>query len=460
MKKIYFILLITVIFAWNPVFGKQKPNILFVFIDDMGYGDLGCYGNEIHKTPNLDKLASEGIVFSQFYVNAPICSPSRVAVTTGQYPGRWGITSFINDRKSNQVRGMNDYLSKDAPSLARNLQTAGYYTAHIGKWHMGGGRDIGDVPFITEYGFNESVTQFEGIGERYLATFESLNLKDSTRNLEKMSAVLGKGEIHWVKRENFTEIFVSRAIEAIERAKKENKPFYLNLWPDDVHSPHEPPLTLRGNLSKQDRYSGVICEMDNQLEKLFDYIKTDPFLKENTIIIVSSDNGPEKGIGSAGNLKGNKTNLYEGGIREPLIIWGPNYIAKNALKTNNKTIIAGIDLAPSILKITGAKKEKNVNYDGVDMSMAMLGYAQPLRKKEVMWLRPPGTKTDTPDLAIRKGDYKLLIDADGTNAELYNIAADEIESDNLIDKLPEIALSLKKKVINWYSEMPALTDIP
>lgn len=438
---------------------KEKPNILFVYIDDMGYGDLGCYGNKIHQTPNIDKLASEGLLFHQFYVNAPICSPSRVAVTTGQYPGRWGITSFINDRKSNQERGMKDFLSLEAPSLAKNLQNAGYYTAHIGKWHMGGGRDIGDVPYIQEYGFNESVTQFEGIGERYLATFESLNLKDSTRNLEKMSAALGKGEVHWVKRENFTEIFVGRVIKAIETAKSEKKPFYINLWPDDVHSPHEPPRALRGTLSKEDRYSGVISEMDTQLAKLFDFIKKDPILENNTIIIISSDNGPEKGVGSAGVLKGNKTNIYEGGIREPLIVWAPEIISKKAQKSNNRTVIAGIDLAPSILKITGAKKESGIEYDGVDMSKALLGYAQPLRTKPIMWMRPPGTKTNTPDLAIREGDYKLLIDADGTGAELYNITKDEIESLNLIDQLPELASDLKKKVMDWYAQMTPLTDI-
>ncbi|MCF8346791.1 MAG: sulfatase-like hydrolase/transferase, partial [Bacteroidales bacterium] len=169
---------------------EQPPNILFIFIDDMGYGDLGCYGNLNVHTPNIDKLAAEGILFRQFYVNAPICSPSRVAVTTGQYPSRWGITTFISGSEHNEERGISGHLDISAPSVARELQKAGYYTAHIGKWHMGGGRDIGDVPLITEYGFDESVTQFEGLGERYLATYETLGLADSTRGLEKQSAAL------------------------------------------------------------------------------------------------------------------------------------------------------------------------------------------------------------------------------------------------------------------------------
>ncbi len=116
----------------HAVIGQESPNILFVYIDDMGYGDLACYGNKNVETPHIDRLANEGIRFTQYYSNAPICSPSRVAVTTGQYPTRWEITSFINDHKANVRRGMRDFLPVSAPSLARNLKAAGYYTAHIG----------------------------------------------------------------------------------------------------------------------------------------------------------------------------------------------------------------------------------------------------------------------------------------------------------------------------------------
>ncbi|MGQ8335478.1 sulfatase-like hydrolase/transferase [Sunxiuqinia sp. A32] len=444
------------------VFSKEKPNVLFVFIDDMGYGDLACFGNTTHETPNIDRLADEGIRFTQFYVNAPICSPSRVAVTTGQYPSRWEITSFINDHKANVKRGMKDYLNLQAPSLARNMKDAGYYTAHIGKWHMGGGRDVGDVPYITEYGFDESVTQFEGIGERYLATYETLNLPDSTRGLEKMSAALGKGEIHWIKREDCTETYVTRAIQAIKNAQAAGKPFYVNLWPDDMHTPNEPPKHLRGDLSTQARYSGVIKEMDNQLERLFSFIRNSPELRDNTLIIFTADNGPAKNVGSPGPLSGHKGNLYEGGIREPLIIWGPSFISSEQVgKTNSTTVMAGIDLAPSIIQFVGAKKYKKDTYDGVDMSKSMLGIETSKRTKPIMWQRPSGiTKmnknTDNPDLAIRDGDYKLLINIDGSNPQLYNIVSDEEESENITDQHPDITKKLKKKVLDWYAEMPQI----
>lgn len=443
---------------------KEKPNILFVFIDDMGYADLGCYGRSDVKTPNIDQLASEGILFTQFYVNAPICSPSRTAVTTGQYPCRWGITSYIDNRKANENRGMKSYLDLSAPSVARILKNAGYYTAHIGKWHMGGGRDVGDAPLITEYGFDESVTQFEGLGDRFLATYETLNLPDSTRALEKQSANLGKGKIQWAKRENFTQIFVDRTITAIENAQKANKPFYINLWPDDIHTPLEPPKNLRGDLSVQARFLGVMEEMDKHMGRLFEYIRNNPELRENTLIIFTSDNGPDKAVNTAGPLRGYKTNLYEGGFREPFIAWWPAVIPQKKQGTKNtKTVIAGIDLPLTFMKVAAAKPDKNVQYDGENMLEAISGKTQVKRSKPIFWIRPPdrpGYNGDNdPDLAIRKGDYKLLMDFDGSNVQLYNLEKDMGETQNLNISEPEKARELKKDLEDWFQNYPMDIDL-
>ena len=134
----------------------RRPNVLFVLIDDMGYGDLTCYGEHAVHTDNVDRLAHEGIRFTQFYVNAPICSPSRTALMTGQYPQRWRITSYLENRAANRRRGMAQWLDVAAPTVARALAPAGYATGHFGKWHMGGQRDVGDAPLITAYGFDTS----------------------------------------------------------------------------------------------------------------------------------------------------------------------------------------------------------------------------------------------------------------------------------------------------------------
>ncbi|MGQ8338822.1 sulfatase-like hydrolase/transferase [Sunxiuqinia sp. A32] len=454
MTKSTSILLLLLLFT-TPLLSKEKPNILLVFIDDMGYGDLACYGNNEVKTPNIDKLASEGIQFNQFYSNAPICSPSRVAITTGQYPSRWAINTIVASREKNRERGVSDCLSLKAPTIARELSANGYYTAHIGKWHMGGGRDIGDVPLITEYGFDESVTQFEGLGERYLATYETLDLGgDSTRNLEKWSAALGRGEIHWENRYMITGKFVDRAIQAIENAQKADKPFYINLWPDDVHTPNEPSPTNRRDGSKHAFFNGVVNELDVELGRIFDYIKNNKELAENTLVIVTSDNGPEKGIGSAGNLRGHKFALYEGGIREPFIVWYPPKIKANKQGTiNTESVIVAMDLPPTILSIAGINYDE-IKFDGIDVSPILLGEKSAIREQPVMWRRPTDhdikNGVDFPDMAIRQGDFKLLINFDGTGVELYNIKNDEAETTNLATKYPKIVNELKEKVFEWH----------
>ena len=143
MKRTLFALVSLFISAASAA---ERPNIVVVLLDDMGWGDFSCFGNKDAQTPNVDRLAAEGIRFSQFYVNAPICSPSRTALTTGQYPHRWRMTSFLDNRAANARRGVADWLDPKAPTLARSLQQNGYATGHFGKWHMGGQRDVDEAP--------------------------------------------------------------------------------------------------------------------------------------------------------------------------------------------------------------------------------------------------------------------------------------------------------------------------
>lgn len=463
MKVIYCSLLL---FLLNfTIYAQKKTNIIFVFIDDMGYGDLGCYGRKDVQTPNIDGLAKEGILFTQFYVNAPICSPSRAAVTTGQYPSQWGITSYIHSREQNDLRGVRHCLSPKAPSVAKNIQNAGYYTAHIGKWHLGGGRDIADVPLITEYGFNESVTQFEGLGERYLALFETFDeYKNGKRDLELQSEALGRGETHWVRRDECTEKFVDRTIQAIQNANKANKPFYINLWPDDMHTPLEPPKDLRNDLSDKSRFLGVLKEMDKQLGRLFDYIRNDKELKQNTLIVFTSDNGPDKAVNTAGEFRGSKTNLYEGGVREPFIVWWPGKIpAEKAGTKNTNSVVAGIDLPLLFMDVAGATPDAGVVYDGENMLDAISGKSAKKRSKSLMWMRPPDRPgyfpENAPDLAIRKGDFKLLMDFDGSNIQLYDLENDKGESNNLKDLKPALTADLKKDLTAWFRNYPHDIDL-
>ncbi len=172
----------------------ERPNILLVFIDDMGWGDFSCFGNTHVQTEHIDRLASEGVRFEQFYVNSPICSPSRTAISTGQYPQRWRITSYLNNRQSNIDRGMAQWLDLEAPMLARLLGQSGYATGHFGKWHMGGQRDVGEAPLITEYGFDASLTNFEGLGPRVLPLCDAYDGKPPRKHALG-SDQLGRGPI-------------------------------------------------------------------------------------------------------------------------------------------------------------------------------------------------------------------------------------------------------------------------
>jgi uncharacterized sulfatase len=345
---------------------------------------------------------------------------------------------------------MADWLDPKAPTLARSLQRAGYHTAHVGKWHMGGQRDVADAPPISAYGFDTSITNFEGLGPRILPKFEK-----GGHGPTDMSAKFGGPGVEWTERHKVTEKFVDRAIAEMDAAAKSNKPFYINLWPDDVHSPMQAPPGQRGDGSPAAQYVGVLNELDRQLGRAFDHIRGNAKLRDNTIIMLCSDNGHEPGLGTSGGLRGNKGLLYEGGIRSPLIVWAPARVAK-AGTVNNETVLAGMDVAPSLLAIAGISRSgDDGKLDGLDMSDALLARNRKPRPQPVMFLRPPdrpGPKDNLPDLAIRDGNWKLLVDRDGSRPELFDIAADPNESKNLADANPQVVKRLSARVIAWDKE--------
>ena len=436
-------------------------NIILVFIDDMGWEDLSCFGNMQAETPNIDSMAAEGIAFEQFYVNSPVCSPSRVAISTGQYPQHWRITSYLAHRADNKNRGMANWLDPKAPMLSRSLKDAGYATGHFGKWHMGGQRDVTNAPAIGEYGFDESLTNFEGMGSKLLPL--TIKGDGTVGRIWENAETLG-GPFTWMQRSEITGGFVDAAIVFIQKAQIENKPFYLNLWPDDVHSPFWPPAdqyTAAARKGKRGLYIAVLEQMDRQLGKLFDYIRNNKKLRDNTLILICSDNGPAKGVGQAAHLKGYKTHLFEGGIRSPLVVWGPGLMPEQALGTRNKdSVFAAIDLTPSLLTLTGAEGPAHTNYDGEDLLDILLGKSGTSRQGPIFFSRPPDSKNsfgfnNLPDLAVRDGKWKLLCDYDGARPQLYNVITDPGESGNLAEAQPRIVKELVRKVTDWYTAMPS-----
>jgi arylsulfatase A-like enzyme len=425
----------------------RRPNIVFIFVDDMGYADPSCFGNPMVNTPHMDRLAVEGIRLTNFYSNSPICSPSRVAVTTGQYPGRWKIHSYLATREANRKRRMAHYLALSAPTVAKSLKAAGYATAHFGKWHMGGGRDVDDAPEPSAYGFDEHLVNFEGMGPRI--------------------------DQQQTPKHKWTEIYVDRAIDFIRR--NQDTPFFLRLFPNDVHDRHEPATESVGQWTAVtedptwQRFFAVLEEMDRQIGRLV--VQIDSLgLAEQTLILLTSDNGPtdwpsyyrDQEIvhppGFTGSFFGRKWSLYEGGIRMPLIARWKGRIASGA--TNSQSIVAGIDLPVIFRNLAGVPVAASEMLDGIDMTAALLG--QPIqRPRPIFWqygkpfarLMPGNPRYISPSLAMRDGRWKLLMNPDGSEMQLFDVVADVGETNNLADDQPQIVERMRALLLEWYREI-------
>lgn len=438
----------------------KQPNVIVVFVDDMGWSDLSCFGGTGTTTENIDRLASEGLRFTSFYVNSPICSPSRVALSTGQYPHRHRITSYLDNRQKNDERGVAQWLDIKAPMLARELQRRGYATGHFGKWHMGGQRDVDDAPLITEYGFDQSLTNFEGLGPRVLPLKDAYNGNEPERH-DLGSSKLGHGPIRWEDRSRITTTFVDEAIRFIDQSQVKDQAFFVNVWPDDVHSPFFPPKELRDATdgSRRSLYYAVLDAMDQQLGRLFDRIRNDPALCNNTLILLMSDNGPEEGSGACDPLRGAKTWLYEGGVRSPLIVWGPGLINKGATgTTNSQSVLCALDINRSLYSLAEATPHSESTLDGEDLLPTLLGNSKNGRQSPIFWRRPPDrpgrVDEDNPDLAVRDGQWKYLVNYDGSVPQLYNLHEDPSEKSNLASAHPDVAKNLHTAVMQWNLHLP------
>ena len=260
-------------------------------------------------------------------------------------------------------------------------------------------------------------------------------------------------------RSKVTGGFANAALTFVKKAEADQKPFYVNVWPDDVHGPLYPPLD-KWKDDRREKYMAVLENMDAQLEPLFSYIKNSAALRENTMILICSDNGPADGEGRSFGMRGQKALLYEAGVRSPLVIWAPGLMKSEVLGTRNReSVFAAIDLVPSLLEIAGAKPPKGAKYDGEDLSTTLLGKNQQSRTAPINFRRPPDRKswkgaTGLPDLAVRDGEWKFYCDYDGSRPELYNVLDDLGEEKNLAAQHPEITKEMTQQLIAWHQSMP------
>ncbi|WP_411826810.1 sulfatase [Luteolibacter sp. AS25] len=413
-------------------FAAEKPNIVFIFADDWGYGDIGIHGSTFCDTPSLDRMAAEGTDFTNFTVNSPVCSPSRVAVMTGQFPARQAIHQHFAGIQSNAGRGMPDWMDPEGPSVARMLQEAGYKTGHFGKWHLGRG------PTEDLYGYDA------------FATFNGSK----------------KNEI---KKEGLA------SVDHAENFIRENKdePFFVNLWLHEVHTAHYPQeryLEKFKGLNEQERvYASVIAEGDEGVGRILKLLK-ELDLDENTLVVFSTDNGPESSkpskehkdtgglghfysVGETAGLKGEKRSLFSGGIRVPFIVRWPGVVP--AGKTDETSVVTAVDLLPTFLAAGGVDLPAGYEPDGENILAAFKGEKFE-RKKPIFWEWRGGVSEDYtwPSLGIHEGRWKLLINKELNKVELYDLEKDWAEQNDLAAEFPEVVQQLTEKIDAWKNSLP------
>ncbi|NQV32696.1 MAG: sulfatase-like hydrolase/transferase [Phycisphaeraceae bacterium] len=431
--------------------GQSKPNILFIFADDWGWGDLGCHGHPYVKTPNIDRLAREGTDFHGFVVASGVCSPSRTAVMTGHFPARYNIDGHFAWAPSNAKRNMPDWLDPKAPLMSRFLQDSGYATAHFGKWHLSNNM-IPDSPLPSEYGYDD-YGAFNCAGEQ-------MPVHEDAQN----------------------------AIAFIRKNHRKKKPFFINLW---LHEPHTPFHTVPKyrwrfrDLDEVDNiYASVLSHADDRIGEVLnalDRLK----LTENTLVIFSSDNGPARAAGPTdlklmhdtatgagygiaaskgitGGRRGYKASLFEGGVGVPFIARWPGKIASG--KTNKTSLIASVDLLPTFCDVAGVTLPSSYRPDGVSVLPTLLGKANPKREKPLFWKfespwpAPKNRPNHWVSYAVRDHNWKLVTNRDASHCELYNIAADPNEKTDLKELQPEVVKQLQQKLAQWKVSLPKKPD--
>jgi arylsulfatase A-like enzyme len=420
-----------------------KPNILFIFADDWGWGDLSCHGNLDYRTPNLDRLASEGTDFRQFEVLSPVCSASRVGVMTGRFPARYGIHEHFGSPAMNRSFGQPDWLDPQAPTIAKFLKSAGYHTGHFGKWHLSPEVVGVDAPSPAEYGFDE------------FAIFDS-------------------GQHPWPHSDYF-KIF-DQTIAFIKA--NHNRPFYINLWIHQTHVPFAPSqaaMEANRNLDKRKQiYAAAVTDGDNGVGRVLAALK-ELNLDANTLVIFASDNGPALvdardnplqpghyggyyNLGTTGGLRGRKRSVFEGGVRLPFIVRWPGHVP--AGKKDETSVISAGDLLPTFCAAAGMKLPADYPGAGENMLPVLEGKAAP-RTKPLFWLWRE-TK-DTPDfwgnLAVRDGNWKMVMTFDQHHLELHDLGSDRPETNNVAAQHSELVARLSKMALDWYATLPLTTQV-
>lgn len=415
---------------------KQKPNIVIFLADDLGYGDLGCYGHPVIQTPNLDAFAKQGTRFTQFYAASAVCSPSRSAILTGRTPYRNGVFTWIPE-------GREIHLRASEIALPKLLKESGYETCHVGKWHLNGHFNKPTQPQPDDHGY-----------DWWLATQNNAAPShENPVNFVRNGQPVGKLEGY------SAPLIVEEASAWLRQHRDKSKPFLLSVW---THEPHYP---IKASPEFKAKYPGLtddvqrehhanVTQLDHAFGKLMrtlDELK----LTDNTVVIFSSDNGPEgdgiksPGRGSTGGLRARKRAVYEGGIRVPGIVRWPGETKPG---TTSDVPVIGSDIFVTAVGIAGAKLPNDRVLDGGNFLPAIKG-GNVERSRPLYWRCPiaPGPLK----IAMRIGDWKILADPKLAQFELYNLKTDPQEKTELGAAEPAKLADMKNALIKLNTEIEA-----
>ncbi len=429
----------------------HKPNIIFILADDLGWTDLGCFGSRFYETPNLDRLASQGMRFTDAYSSCTVCSPSRASILTGQYPARLHITDWISGhirpKAKLRVPDWTQYLPFETMNIAKALKSAGYISASIGKWHLGG-----ETYYPDKQGFDLNIAgTHAGQPLTYFAPYKIETLQEDPDGQPYL-----------------TDRLTAEALKFIEKNK--GRPFFLYLPHFAVHTPlMAKPEVLKKYQMKADpkapqnnpTYAGMIEGVDDSVGAILRKL-AELKLADNTIVIFTSDNGGllgsgKKNITSNVPLRAGKGSAYEGGVRVPLIIKWPGVTKSGSVSA---VPVIGADFYPTMLDMVGAANDARHVVDGESME-PLLRRTGALKREAIYWHYPhyhPGGANCYG--AIREGDYRLIEFYEDNHVELYHLKNDIGEQQNLAAKLPDKAAALRQKLHEWRQRVGAQMPSP
>lgn len=451
----------------------QKPNILIIYVDDLGISDLGYTGSTFYESPNIDRLASKGTIFTQGYANSRVCSPSRASILTGKFTARHGITDWIGAKTGTDWRSLNrhdkmlpaDYvmaLNLGDTTLAEVLKSNGYNTFYSGKWHLG---DEGSFP--EDHGFDINIAGIDKGSPPggYFSPFKNPKLEDKEPG-ENLTIRLAQETVNFITTEKDKPFFaflsfyaVHGPIQTTQDKWNKYREKAENMGIQDSGFVMEKKLPIR-QVQDNPIYAGLVETMDDAVGIVLEALETSG-LDKNTIVIFTSDNG---GVSSGDNFstsnlpfKGGKGYHWEGGIREPFIVYVP------WLNSNPKTIdtpVTAADLYPTILDFAKIQLMPNQHQDGMSLKLMMEGNSN-LPERPLYWHYPHyGNQGGDPSSVIRLGDWKLIHLYETDENLLFNLKTDPFESQDVAQTNPELTLQLEQQLLNWLQSVNAKFPIP